>query len=147
MTVDKEGIQLIKEYEAFRSNTYDDGTGVLTIGYGHTKGVSWKNVISEPMAYYMLLGELREIEHDLYKILMGVHLTQNEFNAIVSLVYNIGINGFKESTCLARLKNDDKEGAFEAFQWWNKVTINGKKVVSQGLKSRREKEVRHAGYL
>ena len=63
-------------------------------------------------------------------------LTQNQYDALVSLSYNIGSNAFKNSTLLKKLNSGDYKGAAEQFLVWNKV--NSKRV--QGLVNRREAE-------
>ncbi len=64
-----------------------------------------------------------------------VPTSQNEFDALVSETYNIGITAMQDSTFIKRHNAGDKVGCAEAMQWWNKVTVKGKKVTSNGLKT------------
>src|SRR5690606_8536313 len=72
--------------------------------------------------------------------LKGVKFNQNQFDAMVSLSFNIGAGGFKNSSVVRRLKAGDVDGAADAFLLWNKGTVNGKKVAINGLTNRRKAE-------
>jgi lysozyme len=61
-----------------------------------------------------------------------VPLTQNQFDALVSLVFNIGGGAFRKSTLLKKLNAGDIQGAADQFLVWNKGTVNGKRVVLRG---------------
>lgn len=152
MKMDHKGIKFLKEQEGFRSVAYDDAhpnvllkpkdhiAGTLTIGYGHTgPDVYIGQKITEEEAEELLIKDL-EIYENAVNRLVKVPLTQNQFNAIVSLVYNIGTGAFAKSTMLKRLNSKDYKGAAEALTWWNKTTINGRKVISDGLVARRNRE-------
>ena len=69
-----------------------------------------------------------------------VELNKNMFDAICSLIYNVGDEAFIKSTLLVKLNNMDYIGASEEILKWDKVTINKKKVKSNGLTMRRIKE-------
>ena len=69
-----------------------------------------------------------------------VPLNKNEFDALVSLAFYIGAGAFKGSTLLTKLKTGDRTGAADQFLVWNKITLNGKKQVLRGLRTRRKAE-------
>ena len=69
-----------------------------------------------------------------------VPTSQNEFDALVSETYNIGITAMQDSTFIKRHNAGNKVGCAEAMQWWDKITVKGKKVVSKGLANRRRME-------
>ena len=72
--------------------------------------------------------------------MVKVPLNQNEFDALVSLVFNIGAGGFKGSSVLRNLNAGNRRGAADSMLAWNKGTIGGKKVVLKGLANRRAEE-------
>ena len=95
MTISEAGIQLIKHYEGFRSAVYPDGTG-YAIGYGtHVDPADYPNGITEADADAMLRAILAEMENVLYSRLIdkySVTLTQNQFDALMDLTYNLSVN-------------------------------------------------------
>lgn len=115
---------------------YQDDGGVWTIGYGHTGGVKKGDVITETEAVELFDKDCDWAENAVNKALLGYDLTQNQFDALVSLTYNIGVEGFTNSTVVKRIKAGNYTGAAEAITWWNK--IKGK--VSRGLVARRNRE-------
>ncbi|VEH67254.1 lysozyme [Rodentibacter pneumotropicus] len=140
MTISLQGIQALKGHEALRLEAYDDGTGVWTIGYGHTGKVNGVPVgpgmtITEEQAEALLKERLVEFENAVHSS-VKVPLTQNQYDALVSLAYNIGARNFKTSTLVKKLNKGDIEGAAEQFGVWRKA---GGKVM-QGLINRRNKE-------
>ena len=99
MKISKEGIALIKKFEGIELQAYQDSVGVWTIGYGHTKGVKEGDNISLKQAEEMLEEELVEYEgyiNDMVK----VRLEQNQFDALVAWVYNLGPTNLGQSTLL-----------------------------------------------
>ena len=134
--INKEGLELIKKSEGLRLVSYRDSGGVYTIGWGHTQGVQRGMVINLARANSYLLGDIAIFEDAINK-LVTVPLTCNQFSALVSFVFNIGIGAFKRSTLLKKLNLGDYIGASEQFKRWNKD--NGK--VYQGLVTRRKEEM------
>jgi lysozyme len=132
-------VEFIKAEEGLRLNAYLDQAGIPTIGYGHTKGVKMGQTITAEQAEAFLREDMdwaiRAVDGA-----VKVPITKEQHAALVSLTYNIGSAGFRSSTALRRLNAGDYEGAAEAITRWNKVTINGKKMVSNGLRARRERE-------
>lgn len=132
--------QLIKESEGLKLEAYLDAVGVWTIGYGDT-GADVKEglVITKEEAEERLEQRLREFEGYVNKY-VKVDLNQNQFDALVSLVYNIGPENFRTSTLLKLLNLSDYQGAADQFPRWNKGRVNGKLVALNGLTTRRNKE-------
>ena len=97
MKTSKDGIDLIKEFEGFRKDAYLCPGGVWTIGYGHTRGVRAGDSILESEAEDLLKEDLREAE-EAVSHLVSTPLRQSQFDALVSLVYNIGSGNFCTST-------------------------------------------------
>lgn len=134
-------LPLIKQFEAFRSHPYLDSAGIPTIGYGTTvypdgtKVTLQDRCISEYQATEYLLHNMRE-KWSKMVLLFLEDPTPNQAAAMLSLTYNIGSKGFAESTVLRKFNARDLPGAADAFLMWDKV----KKVVSEGLHKRREKE-------
>ena len=139
----------IKESEGTRMRgkmhmSYQDQAGVWTIGYGHTgPEVGPNQFINEDKAETYLQGDLRGSEAA-YEKLVTVDLPENQRNAVVSLIFNVGAGAFGKSKALSHLNNADyKKFAYEAFdkyQGFTKITVGGQKKVNKGLINRREAE-------
>lgn len=143
MKISKQGIDFIKKHESLRLEPYYDVAGLLTIGYGHLiKPSEYFDKISEQEAELILKNDLAVSEQAVNQYAVQyAKLDQNQYDALVSLVFNIGTGNFKSSTVLERIVSGrTKEEIVEAWKWWNKATINGQKQVVQGLLNRREEE-------
>lgn len=141
MRISDDGVEFIKQWEGLVLEAYKDVAGVLTIGYGHT-GTDVKSGmrITEERAEELLRADLQFFEKGVSRAIEGTHTRQNQFDALVSLAFNIGLGAFQKSTVLKRLKAGDDYGAGQAFTMWRKATINGKKVTVTGLLRRRRAE-------
>lgn len=139
MKISEAGIYLIKRFEGLELESYQDIAGVWTIGYGHTETAGPNQKISEREAEELLRRDLGPRERSIEQ-LVGVALNQNEFDALVSFVFNVGANAFKNSTARKRLNRNDRVGAAEALAWWNKATVNGVLREVLGLTRRRAAE-------
>lgn len=139
MKLDSEGEDLIKSFEALRLNAYLDSKGIPTIGWGHIKDVTIGITITEEQAEEYFQADSIETEKYISD-LIKVDISQNQFNALVSLVFNIGIGHFKTSSVLKYLNEGNYQQAAESFLMWDKGTINGELVVIPGLENRRLKE-------
>lgn len=132
------GIDLICSFEGLRLNAYNDGVGVWTIGYGTTviNGVKVKkgDTCTLEQAKSYMASDLKKFEAAVNKV--TVPLNQNQFDALVSLSYNIGTGAFANSTLLKKLNAGDYDGAAAQFDVWNKA---GGKVM-KGLVNRRAAE-------
>jgi len=139
MKTSANGINLICGFEGLELKAYDDGVGVWTIGYGTTtvNGVKVKKgdtcTIEQAKSY--MAQDLKKFESAV-DTSVKVTITQNQFDALVSLAYNIGTGAFKSSTLLKKLNAKDFKGAAAQFDRWNRA---GGKVM-QGLINRRAKE-------
>lgn len=130
-----QGLELIKTFEGLELNAYKCAAGVWTIGYGHTKSVQEGMVISEDTANDMLMEELVEYENYV-NTLVTVPLSQNQFDALVSWVYNLGSSNFQASTMLKVINANDMVNVPAQIMRWNKA---GGKVL-EGLTRRRQAE-------
>lgn len=129
-------IDIIKKYESLQLTSYKCPAGVWTIGYGHTSDVVGEGqVITEDAALNLLKGDLIDASIR-SESAIKTELNDNQFGAIISLVFNIGITRFKESTLLKKINEGDLIGAADEFPRWNKV----KGEVLNGLTKRREDE-------
>lgn len=135
MQMGENGLRLLKEFEGLRLEAYRCPAGVLTIGYGHTKGVYEDMTINQDEADSLLREDL-DIFEDAVADLVNVPLNQNQFDALVSFTYNLGQGALRKSTLLRILNEGDYEGAAEQLLRWNKA--GG--VVLKGLVRRREAE-------
>lgn len=125
----------IAGYEGYRSEAYKDIAGVPTIGYGETAGVKMGDTTTPERALVQLLSST-EKHADAIRECIKVPLYQYEFDAYVSLAYNIGTSAFCSSTLVKKLNQGDYQGACEQIKRWNK----SKGKVIQGLVNRRESE-------
>jgi len=135
MQISQEGIALIKKFEGCELEAYKCAAGVWTIGYGSTKGVKEEDTITQEEADALLLHEMKEYE-SYVKDSVAVDLDQNQFDALVSWVFNLGPSNLKASTMLKVLNNKEFEEVPSQIKRWNKA---GGKVL-QGLVRRREAE-------
>ena len=134
----QDGIDLIKEFEGLRLESYYCAANVLTIGYGHTSGVYEGQTITEHDAEELLRKDLLWFEQEVSR-LINVPLTQHEFDAIVSFTFNCGSGALSDSTFRRRINSgEDKATCFqEEFIRW---TSGG----MPGLIRRRDAEVQLA---
>ncbi len=130
-----EGLALIKKFEGCELKAYQCSAGVWTIGYGHTKDVVEGMEITQEQAEQMLVDELHEYESYINKY-VTVALSQNQFDALVSWVYNLGPANLSASTMLKVLNSGEYEDVPAQMKRWNKA---GGKVL-EGLVRRREAE-------
>ena len=140
MKISNQGIDFICRREGLELEAYKDIKGIWTIGYGHTgTEVKFKMTITKEQAKEYLAKDLAIAEKALTPI---KNLTQYEYDALVSLVFNIGTTKFKNSTIRRLLLQGNKDLAANQFKVWNKVTIGNDKVVSNGLVNRRAMETK-----
>ena len=132
MKLSDTGQDLIKHFEGLELKAYKCPAGVWTIGYGHIKGVSEGDEITALTANRMLIEEMVEYENYINNA-VKVDLTQNQFDAMVSWVYNLGSGNLNASTLLKVLNSG---GVPAQMLRWNKA---GGKVL-EGLTRRRQAE-------
>lgn len=138
MKTSANGRKFIEGFEGLYLHTYDDGTGVLTIGYGHTTAAGAPKVvkgqtITEAQADEILSDDLGKVEVSVNN-LVRVPINQNQFDALVSFQFNTGALG--KSSVLKKLNVNDFEGAANALLLYNQ---GGGKVMA-GLTRRRQAE-------
>lgn len=127
---------LIARWEGFRTEAYLCPAGVWTIGYGHTGPDVEKGMrISQSAALLLLEADIQPAASAV-RAAARVKLNQNQFDALVSFVFNVGAGAFGDSTLLGLLNKGDFAGAAEQFGRWNKSG----KVVLPGLVRRRAAE-------
>lgn len=135
MKISQKGIDLIKKFEGCKLYAYRDSVGVLTIGYGHIKNVKAGMTITQQQAETFLKDDIKPIETLLNG--MGINFSQNQFDALCSWIFNLGIVRFNTSTLrdyiVARRKDTDI--ARQIVCW---IYAGGKPLL--GLKKRRVEE-------
>jgi lysozyme len=136
----------IKQSERLMRTAYFDPAGVPTIGWGHIKTVTAADVragktITESEAQWLFEQDLDEAERAVRKY-TKVRLNQNQFDALVDFVFNLGAGAFARSTLLKLLNKGDYDGAAGQFVRWNKAKDpkTGKLRPLRGLTIRREYE-------
>jgi len=135
MNISQEGLSLIKKFEGCELEAYKCAAGVWTIGYGSTKGVKEGDTITQEEADSLLLHEMDEYESYINDMVKS-DLKQNEFDSLVSWVFNLGPSNLSSSTLLQKLNNKNWDEVPAQIKRWNKA---GGKVL-QGLIRRREAE-------
>jgi len=152
MEVSNKLVSLLKKWEGFKNYAYNDVAGLLTIGVGHLltasekqtkiieingEKVRWVEGLSADQVNNLLLQDLKPFVKEVNN-LVKVPLNQNQFDALVSFIFNIGINAFKSSTLLRKLNDEEyDEVPFELLRW-NKA--GGKPI--NGLTVRRNNEIK-----
>ncbi len=140
MQINKEGLQIIKDSESCRLAAYLCAAKVETIGWGSTfyangSRVKLGDTITQAGADALLMDSLTAYEKDVAS-LVTVPLNENQFSALVSLIYNIGRSNLRKSTLLRKLNEHEYAAAAEEFPRWNKA---GGRILN-GLTIRRGKE-------
>lgn len=127
--------RLIAEFEGFSPTVYRCQAGVRTIGYGHTRGVADGQTITKEEALALLMSDLSTLQKALASVI-HVDVTEGQFVALLSLVYNIGMGNFRTSTLLRELNKENFVNAGNEFARW----IYVKRQPNEGLMRRRAKE-------
>ena len=142
MKLNKAGYDLIKQFEGCRLTAYQDSVGIWTIGYGNIyyenqAKVKQGDKVSQDRAEQIFSYYADKFARNVDAIITNKNITQNQFNAVVSLAYNIGLANFQKSTLLKKLNtdNNDKTIKDEFLKW---INAGGKPLA--GLKTRRQKE-------
>ena len=130
----------IKKWEGCRLEAYTCSAGVATIGWGHTKDVKLGDTICLRKAEKYLLDDLVECQKGLAS-LVNVEVTESQFIALMSFVFNLGLGNFKSSTLRKKLNAGNFTGAQAEFERW--VYAGGK--VIQGIVNRRKEEAEFFG--
>lgn len=145
MRTNNRGLNLIKEFEGLRLKPYLCSADVPTIGYGSTfyengnKVSLYDKPISRARAEQLLINTITHFEKQLYPILSGLMLNDNQFSALVSFCFNVGVANFKKSTLLKIIReNPNDKDITEQFLRWNKAN----KKELPGLTRRRQAEAK-----
>jgi len=142
----KAGLDLVKKFEGLH-RVGDDGmvrsyrcpAGRWTIGYGHTKGVRSGQKITPQQADEFLAEDVEWCEDAIHRH-VSVPLSQLQFDALVSFVFNLGEGNFASSTLLKVLNRGDYQGVPEQIMRWNKARVDGVLTALRGLTRRRSAE-------
>ena len=152
MRTSDHGLQLLKQWEGFKTKMYKDAAGLLTIGVGHLLKkdelasctitilgvpVKYADGLSEEQVI-ALLGQDLEPAENAVKSDVKSELNQNQFDALVAFTFNVGTNAFADSTLLKMLNQGNYDAVPEQFRRWTKA---GGKVIP-GLVNRRENEIK-----
>lgn len=114
------GLELIKDFEGLRLNSYQDAVGVWTIGYGHTRTAGPGQRITDAQATALLREDVANFENAVTQAVQ-VPMTANQFAALVSFTYNVGSGALNRSTLLRKLNAGDTLGAADEFLRWNRA--------------------------
>jgi lysozyme len=136
MKTSPQGIELIKKHEGLRLVAYRCPANVWTIGYGHTRTAKSGMVISGDEADKLLRADIEMAERAVNQLIVA-NLTQNQYDALVSFVFNVGRGNFEKSTLRVTVNNDpnDKQISLEFKRW-----VYASKVLLPGLVRRRDEE-------
>ncbi len=132
MKISNLGLSLIKAFEGLVLKAYYCAAGVLTIGYGHTRNVSKNMLIDKHKAELLLIEDCVTSERQVNK-LINVPINQQQFDALVSFVFNVGGGALERSTLRMKLNRGDYIGASKEFEKW--CFAGGRKL--KGLQRRR----------
>lgn len=135
--VNDAGLTLIEEFEGFSATPYRDIAGVWTIGFGHAikPGEKFTSLTRETAAHLLYL-DAQVAWTGLNKAVTQFQLSQNAVNALVSFIYNVGVEGFTGSPIPALLNAGNLREAAQHMLLW----VHAGKVVSEDLVRRRQEE-------
>ena len=138
MELSREGLELIKRSEGFRSRQYLDAAGFATIGYGHkiVPPETFPNGITEEHGAALLIDDVRVAERVVAR-LVHVALTQGQFDALVDFCFNLGAGRLASSTLLKELNSGQLQAAGLQLLRWDCAG----NVPNAGLRARREAEL------
>lgn len=136
-------LNLVKQFEGFSSQAYQDTDGTIVIGHGMPeikgKEVKMGDRISSAQAETALKQELQKIQQEILSM-VKVDLTSNQLSSLVSFSFNIGTKYLADSTLLTKINAGDHDGAANEFIRWNKAHLSGELVPMAGLTRRRTTE-------
>lgn len=136
-TINADGLNLIKHFESLELNAYQDSVGIWTIGWGHT-GIDVKEgkTITEEEADTLLKDDLSRFVKAVNS-LVSIDLNENQFAALVSFSFNLGIGNLQSSTLLKLLNSNDSFNASKEFiKWSNAGGTRLKGLVRRRLSER-----------
>lgn len=137
MKISEYAEQVLKEHEGLRLKAYQCPGGVLTIGYGHTRNVSPGQVITKEIAQQYFVEDVEYVERLLDSESYAKALSQNQYDALVSFIFNLGWGKFRSSTLRRKLLVNTEDTTIpDEFRHW----VYGGGKVLPGLVKRREWE-------
>lgn len=142
MIASKNCINLIKMFEGYKAKSYLCPASVVTIGWGSTmytdgRKIKLGDTINEQQAEELLMWELKNKSNALH----GLILNQNQFDSLLSFVYNLGVGAFAKSTLKKKILLNPNDSTIKAeFMKWNKARVGGELMELKGLTRRREAE-------
>jgi len=139
MRISPAGLQLIKSFEGFRETAVRLPDGRWTIGYGHVRTAREGLTITPKDADELLLYDLKSIENAVSNMIYAP-LMQGQFDALVSLAFNISLGQLRDSDIVRLLNSGDYLGAANAFDLWRKARLHGRVIVVDALVRRRAAE-------
>jgi lysozyme len=144
--ISQTGVDLVKEFEGLHEvrkdgmvYAYKCSAGVMTCGYGATRKVFGDTVWTQDYAEKRLMSDLNE-HAEAIKSYVTVPLTQNQYDALTSFIFNLGAGAFKSSTLLKKLNKSLYHEVPEQFMRWNKARVKGTLTPLAGLTRRRAAE-------
>jgi lysozyme len=142
MKISDDGIDFLIAQEGFENTVYEDSAGNPTIGVGHLikDGEEFAQPLTDAEVEELLKQDLEPVESAINKYFTKFPLTQNAYDALCSLFFNIGYDRIKTSSVFRFWQQGHYEDAADAFLLWNKERRNGALVPSKGLYARRQRE-------
>ncbi len=155
MKTSQKGLEFIADEEGVRLRAYLDVAGLATLGVGHLltenekesgyldiegESIRWNLGITYPQAMVLLAQDVTIAESAINNN-VEVNLTQNQFDALVSFTFNVGIGAFKNSTLLRVLNTGDYDGVPDQLRKWVKAGGRGPENGFTALANRREREI------
>ncbi len=137
--VSRTAIELIKRFEGYRRNAAQLPDGRWTIGYGHTLTARQGAEVSEADAEALLIYDLIAVAHEVNERVF-TPITQNQFDALCSFAFNVGLDAFRGSQVLKRLNEGQVVQAGCAMELWRKAEFGGERIVIDALVRRRAAE-------
>ena len=117
--INEDGLELIREYEGLRLKAYRCPGQIWTIGYGHTRTVTSNMIITEDEAEGLLKDDVYDAQRAVSRLIQ-VPLSDNQFSALVSFTFNVGITNLKKSTLLKLLNRGWYEQVPAQLMRWTK---------------------------
>lgn len=151
MGLSPKGVELLAKFEKYVGTPYLDMVGKWTIGYGNTYYLNGKSVTKndKPITKTEAVKLKMDIVNRDFAAAVNIifaneiekgKISQNQFDALVCLAYNIGTNALQGSSVARNIKQNRMQAAADSFLLWNKGKVNGVRKVIKGLSNRREIE-------